>query len=436
MIWQKKLKVVNGRLVMTLDKSFPAALGIMALPFATSIIDMEWAKDVGDWPGTASTWKKYHKPKKNDDPLYKQENGSGPFMVESWDTLTKKLTLKRFEGFFRKPAALERVVIRTVPEWTNRRLQLLSGDADYAHTPPEFLEEMRAAKGIKVTNLEQVYGRGFFMGWPTSSIDNPATGSGKLDGKGVPPNFFGDLDVRKGFNYAQNYDIILEQVLLGLTVQSRGPTVKGLMGHRADSPVYKYDPEKATQHFKAAFGGKLWDVGFEMSMYVSEGRTRQISAGSILQQNLARINPKFRLKVQQLSSASFREKTYRLPNPETPLAGMGWGPDYSDPGGPLGAASYYLSSTGLVAGFSGDGYRALMKEKFDPLLEKAWKLNDPALREPIYAKLQAMSHEYATTQFLWEEITQNVTRDWLKGYVHNKILYGAWNFYPIYKEEP
>jgi len=54
---------------------------------------------------------------------------------------------------------------------------------------------------------------------------------------------------------------------------------------------------------------------------------------------------------------------------------------------------------------------------------------------PIYAKLQEMSHEYALTQYMWEAVTTNVTRDWVKGYVHNKILYGAWNFYNISKVE-
>jgi peptide/nickel transport system substrate-binding protein len=431
----EKIRVEGDNLILTLDSSFPATLGIMALPFATSIIDREWAIAQGSWPDTAETWVEHHKPKLEDNPLFEKENGSGPFIVESWDQAEQRIVLKRFEGFFRDPAPLERVVMRMVPEWTNRRLQLLAGDADVATTPPEFIEEMRTTEGIKVEDLEQVYGRSLFFGWPVKAEDNPAIGSGQLDGKGVPPDFFADIDVRKGFNYAQNYDILIEQIQLGRTVQLRGPTVQGLMGYRADSPIYSYDPAKAEEHFKAAFGGKLWDVGFEMTAYMSEGITEAASAFAVLQQSLARINPKFRLRVQALTRSSFREKSYGSSNPESPLSYMGWGPDYSDPGGPLGAASYYLSSTGLVAGFSGDGYRELMQEKFDPLLTEAWALNDPAVREPIYAHLQDMSHEYATTQFMWEAVTANVTRDWVHGYVHNKILYGAWNFYTISKSE-
>ncbi len=114
---------------------------------------------------------------------------------------------------------------------------------------------------------------------------------------------------------------------------------------------------------------------------------------------------------------------------------MGWGPDYSDPGGPLGAATYYLSPTGLVAGFSGQGYRDLMAEHFQPLLDEAWASSDPAVREPIYAKLQEMSYDYASTQFLWEDFGYIVVRDNIDGYVHNMITYGAWDFYPITKAD-
>src|SRR3546814_8608385 len=97
------------------------------------------------------------------------------------------------------------------------------------------------------------------------------------------------------------------------------------------------------------------------------------------------------------------------------MAYMGWGRDSSVPGGPLGAATYYLASTGLVAGMSGEGYRELMREKFDPLLAKAWTTVDPVEREKMYAELQEMSHEYATTQFLWEDYGFIVTREYVDG---------------------
>jgi peptide/nickel transport system substrate-binding protein len=96
--------------------------------------------------------------------------------------------LKRFDGYFGKPAALQQVVIRTVPEWTTRRLQLEAGDADVVTTPVEFIDEMAKKPGIKVTDkLPAIYGRGLFFAWPVQATDNPAIGSGQLDGQGIPP---------------------------------------------------------------------------------------------------------------------------------------------------------------------------------------------------------------------------------------------------------
>lgn len=428
--------IVEGDTVsIRLDSPFPATLGIMALPFGTSVVDREWAISQGAWDGAPDTWAASYRPETSESPLFAAENGSGPFMLEEWDRSERRIVLRRFEGYMFDPAPLERVVMRTVPEWTTRRLQLLSGDADVVSTPVEFLDEMAATDGVKVLDsLPQVFGRALYYAWPLQANDNPAIGSGQLDGDGIPPDFFGNLDVRMGFNYAQNYDLLLEQVNLGKTVQSRGPTVRGIMGYREDSPVYSYDPALAEQHFRAAYDGELWENGFTMIAYMQEGNSLANAALSVLQQNLARINPKFRLQLQALPSASIMEKVF-ADEPTSPLTYMGWGPDYSDPGGPLGAATYYLASTGLIAGFSGSGYQDLMREHFDPLINEAWNLTDPADREPIYARLQEMSHEFATSMFLWEDYTYVVTRDWVDGYVHNMVLYGAWDFYTLTKSE-
>lgn len=427
---------VDGDTVsITLDKPFPATLGIMALPFGTSIVDREWTVAQGAWDGAPDTWVAHYRPETAGSPLFALENGSGPFMLEEWDRSERRIVLRRFENYMFGPAPLERIVLRTVPEWTTRRLQLLSGDADVASTPVEFLDEMAQTDGITVVDgLQRVFGRALFYAWPLEATDNPAIGSGQLDGDGIPPDFFGDIDVRRGFNYTQNYELLLEQVNLGKTVQSHGPTVRGIMGYREDSPVYSYDPVLAEQHFRAAFDGQVWENGFTMTAYMQEGNTLANAALSVLQQNLARINPLFRLELQALPSASIMEKVF-ADMPTSPLTYMGWGPDYSDPGGPLGAATYYLDSSGLVAGFSGEGYRELMREHFDPLIDEAWAMTDPAEREPIYARLQEMSHEYATSMFLWEDYTYIVTRDWVDGYVNNMVLYGAWDFYTITKSE-
>lgn len=430
----RHMVAAEGTFQVILDRSFPATLGIAALPFGSSILDKEWAIAQGAWPGTADTWIDYHKPELEADPLYEVENGSGPFMIESWDRAQKKWVMKRFDNYFRGPAALERVVVRSVSEWTTRRLEFEAGDADIVGVPPEFIDEMDALPGVTaIKDLPAVFTRNLYFVWPIRE-GSDFIGSGQLDGQGIPNDFFADLNVRKGFCYAYDYDTMLDQILLGNTVQSHGPTVRGIMGYRADSPIYTYDPEKSAEYFKLAFDGEVWENGFKMTAICTPSSVNEAILG-ILQQSLAAINPKFQLEIQTLLWSSYTEHLWGSLAEDVGLLYAGWGPDYSDPGGPLGAATYYLDSTGLVAGYCGDGYRNLVRTAFDPLLDQAWNEVDPAVREPIYARLQEMSHDYALSIYLYEAYSTIVLPDYVHGFTYNSITYGAVYFYPMSKEE-
>jgi peptide/nickel transport system substrate-binding protein len=420
---------------IALNKPFPATLGLLALPFGGSIVDKEWCVAQGAWPGTPDTWKDYYQPTLEADPLFEKENGSGPFLIESWDRSQKQVVFERFDGYFRGPAKLQRVVLRSVTEWTTRFLALQAGDADFAGVPLEFVDQVAAMPGMTlVRGLPSVVTTNLFFLWPVRE-GSSNIGSGKLDGNGIPPDFFSDIDVREGFCYAMDYDVLIEQIMLGQTVQARGPTVKGIMGYRDDSPVYSYDPEKATEHFKKAWGGQLWGKGFKFTAFYIAGSTTWQAALQLEAQNLAKINPKFQMDVQGIQWSAFAELLWGSPEPGAAMVICNWGPDYSDPGGPNGAASYYLDVHGTVAGFSGSGYRQLLADTFQSLLDRAWSLSDPAEREPIYAQLQAMTYEYATSVFLWQDPYLYLGPSYIKGWVVNAMTYGAPYWYTYYKQE-
>src|SRR5512140_1124350 len=46
-------------------------------------------------------------------------------------------------------------------------------------------------------------------------VQNPYIGSGKLDGNGIPPDFFTDVNVRKGFSYSFDWDTFITDVYKG-----------------------------------------------------------------------------------------------------------------------------------------------------------------------------------------------------------------------------
>ena len=56
-------------------------------------------------------------------------------------------------------------------------------------------------------------------------------GSGKLDGNGIPVDFFSDLNVRIAFCYAFDYDTYIADALQDQGVQRGSPVVAGLYGY-------------------------------------------------------------------------------------------------------------------------------------------------------------------------------------------------------------
>ena len=60
--------------------------------------------------------------------------------------------------------------------------------------------------------------------------DNPYLGSCELDGKGIPVDFFMDEHVRKAFNYCFDWDVYIEDILVGEGVQNVGMINPGLVG--------------------------------------------------------------------------------------------------------------------------------------------------------------------------------------------------------------
>src|SRR5262249_34403202 len=150
--------------------------------------------------------------------------------------------LVRHDGYWRAPAALQRVVIRSVPEFTTRRLQLQQGDADLVVAAQNQASQLRGIPGTAgQENLPQIAGQPLQFNYKIATQANPDAGSGKLDGAGIPPDFFADIHVRRGFAYAFDYAANLSGAYAGKGVLPHGPIVQGLLGFDATVPVYHTD---------------------------------------------------------------------------------------------------------------------------------------------------------------------------------------------------
>jgi len=157
-------------------------------------------------------------------------------------------------------------------------------------------------------------------------------GSGALDGEGIPVDFFDDLDVRKAFCYAFNYDVYIADALQGEGVQRGSPVVEGLYGYWEDTPMYEYDLDLAKTHIMAAWDGEAWDNGFKFTLLYNAGNLPRKTACELLSEAWASIGAtngtpeKFQISVQALAWPTILGKIFGTR--DMPMFQIGWLPDY------------------------------------------------------------------------------------------------------------
>jgi len=169
---------------------------------------------------------------------------------------------------------------------------------------------------------------------PTAApVQNPYIGSGKLDGNGVPPDFFADANVRKGFSYAFDWDTYINDVFKGEAVQSTQIALPGMPGYDPNAPHYTLDLAKSADAFKAstlksADGKSLWDTGFRLQMLYNQGNTSRQIIAEIMGANLAAVNPKFVVEILGLPWPAYLSAQRAK---QIPIMTAGWLEDIHDP---------------------------------------------------------------------------------------------------------
>ncbi|TMI80119.1 MAG: hypothetical protein E6H03_08965 [Bacillati bacterium ANGP1] len=185
--------------------------------------------------------------------------------------------------YWRRPAALQRVVIRSVPEFATRRLALQQGDADLVVASANQQSQLRGIPGtVLQDNLPQIAVQTLQFNYKINTEANPDVGSGRLDGAGIPADFFADVHVRRGFAYAFDYAGNLGGAYAGKGVIPHGPIVQGLLGFDSTVPVYTTSREKAVAEFKEAIGGKVWETGFKFTIPYTAGNTARQTGAQIV----------------------------------------------------------------------------------------------------------------------------------------------------------
>jgi len=405
---KNKVEVDGQWVQFNLAIPYEPFLQILASSWA-SIVDMDWCIENGDWDGTEESYEALNNPISGGSPIHSITNGTGPFMLEDWD-LGTHIKLVRNDNYWGAPASFERVITVVIEEWGQRRFMLASGDVDCAVIPVGEIQQVTEMAGILAyEDLPMLLNQAFFFQFdidPTLRL----IGSGQLDGHGIPPDFFTDIDVRKGFAYAFDWHTYIDEAMAGYGEHISSPIVEGIPYYKPDWPSYELDVAKAEEHLRAAWDGLLWENGFEMTLVYASGDITGKTACEILQYNLYEINPLFKVNIQLMAWPTILTE---MVLGSLPMYLNGWTADYPDP---HNFVFPYMHSQGLFA-----RSQRYSNELVDGLIEQAISSNNHSERQMLYDQIAELYYDEVPSIMISQVLGVYFFRDWIQGFVYNPI---------------
>lgn len=433
-----------GTVTLKLKTPAPWLPQILAQQWGAAL-DMEWMVENGDWDGDCATWPKWHDPAAEESLLFNTANGTGPFKLDRWMP-GEEIVLVANEDYWRTEPmwdggpsgapAIKRVVIQYVDEWGTRFAMLEAGDADYSYVPQAFISqadtlvktswdegssdgpstELNADGALQ--KFDKLLLPAMTVGMLNFNINteggNPFIGTGKLDGSGIPPDFFSDIHVRKAFNYAFDWDAMIGEALQGNGIQPRGPIIDDMMGWSEDQPMFEYDPAKAEEEFKLAWDGEVWDKGFYMQVVYNTGNDVRRIGAEIIKQGVESLNDKFDVVVYNLPWPTFLDSRR---SGKMAITISGWLEDYHDPSNWVHPFMHPTAGAyARVQSFPED-----LGDQIVELIDAGVSTTDPTVRTPVYEELQQLAYDNVIDIFMYQATEPRYFQEWVDGYYYNPL---------------
>lgn len=422
--------------------------------YTGSIIDREWSIQNGAWNGDCNTWQNYYAATGANSPLRQIANGTGPFKLDHW-TPYVEIVLDRnpnywnlfplWEGGPFGPAAFATVTMTLQTDNASNTQLLLDGEADLANIDNAYISQLDLATaflfdgqdsliptlvnpagtlkkytgGLSPSAFDAFFTYDIATGGPRNYI-----GSGLLDGNGIPPDFFTDIHVRKGFNYAFDWTDYINTVYGGGAIQRRGPIIKPLIGYSDAQPAYAYNPTLALAELNQAWSGQVAANGFSLTLAYSAGRLDQQALAEILKAGIEALDSSFHINLVEVSAADYGSDAR---NGYLPIFRNGWTQDIAHP--------HNWVQPWLVGLFA-DRQRlpSATQNAYQALISNCVILTGDAARV-CYENIQNQTYLDALDIFLTQALLRNYTSVELHGFYTNNSRPGP-RYYDLYKSPP
>jgi peptide/nickel transport system substrate-binding protein len=441
-----------GTLTFNLNQPWGPFLATLAQTWGAAL-DKEWSIENGAWDDDCGTWQNWYAPGAENDELSTIIMGTGPYMLERW-VPDEEYVLVANPNYWRQAgdemwpggpsglAQIKTVIVKNVSEWGTRFAMLRAGDAEAVAVPPANRPQVDAFVGEicdfrtdecqsnpdnpngplrKWGGLPSTSRTDIFLNFRVNTDEqgnNPYIGSGRLDGNGVPPDFFSDVHVRRAFNYCFDYDTYIKDAQNGEGVRNSGVIILDMLGYNPDQEMYMFDRAKCAEELAQAHGGVLPDTGFRLQIAFNTGNTTRQTAAAILQANLAAVNPRYQVDIVGLPWPTFL-RSFRAG--QLPVSISGWIEDIHDP--------HNWVQPYLVGTFAGrQNMPDELKATFQELIDAGVAATDPAEREAIYFELGALRHEHVPNIVLSQLADVRYEQRWVQDWYFNSAQFGPYYY--------
>jgi len=458
-----------GTVTMKLAQPWGPFLSTIANSWG-AVTSKAWISSKGGWDGDCATWQNYYGKtyeKLIEQGLGNSENGTGPYKLERWIPKEEIVLVANEDYWIRQPLwdggptgspKLKTVIFKIIEDFSIRFAMLEAGEVDTigiynageegqintlvgveCKETTDNCQEINPSKPLVViTGLQSNSRSDMFFAFEVNAENNPFIGSGQLDGKGIPPNFFTDSFVRKGFAYCLNYDTFLNEALLGEGIRSVNVMLPGMLGYDETTPIYTYDPAKCTEMLKQsrwkrnadgtwtpdpAGDVSLWDTGFRFTFPYDTGYLERQMLGQILQTELSAVNDKFVIEVTGLPWTTYFENQNAS---NLPIFYDGWSEDIHDPHNWV--VPFTIGIFGARQKLPSD-----IQARYAEIINRAVSESDPAKRAENYKEFNQLYYDTAGSIPLFVLNNYRRFQRWVQGWYYNPMG-TVFYFYTLWKE--
>ena len=197
--------------------------------------------------------------------------GTGPYKFVEWKQ-GDSVTLERFDDYYAGPAETQKLVMKVIPEASQRTIALETGEVDLAYDLlPNDLEKVRSNSDLQLFEAPSLTCYYISMNMNKAPYD--------------------DQKVRDAVNYAIDRQLIIDTIASGSGEPADAIIAPAVFGYFSPG-AYEYDPEKAKGMVEAAG----WDPNRELEVLVSTGNEVREKSAILIQQDLQKIGIKTKIQ--------------------------------------------------------------------------------------------------------------------------------------------